>query len=142
MAQSGMARTGRMAMIAFLALAGCGDYTADYPSLMPTDQLLAAPALPAHAAEAATSPDAVEGGLAAKQGALHGRADRALAQGGGSGNLAARAAALRARAKTLAATPVQDEAPDPALTPASSDCPDGRTDCPAPVLVPAPQTAP
>ena len=41
-------------MFPLLMLAGCGDPSADYPALMPTDRLLAEPAIPGHAGIAAT----------------------------------------------------------------------------------------
>lgn len=124
MAQRGLARTGGWACAVVLALAGCGDQTAGYPALMPTDQLLAAPALPAHARDAANSADATAGSLTAQRDALHGRADRAIGRGGRTGDLAARAEALRERARVLAATPIND---DPA-----AECDDGDAGCTAP----------
>lgn len=131
MAQRGLARTGRLACAAALALAGCGDQAAEYPALMPTDQLLASPTLPAHALDAADSVDATAGGLTAQRDALHGRADRAIAQGGRTGDLAARADALRERARVLAATPVNG---DPA-----ENCDAGDADCTAPPETESPQ---
>lgn len=122
MAQRGSAWTGRLVGVALLALAGCGDQTAEYPALMPTDQLLAPPTLPAHARDAASSADTTAAGLGAQRDALHGRADRAIAQGGQTGDLAARAQALRERAKALAATSVNG---DPA-----AGCDSGGTNCP------------
>ena len=55
-----MARRSIPGILAALALAGCGDAVGDYPALMPTDQLLAEPALPDHVPDAARSPAAVE----------------------------------------------------------------------------------
>lgn len=132
MAQRGLARNMRVAigLGAALAMAGCGDQNTGYPALMPTDQLLAEPALPAHARDAARSVDETAGSLTAQRDALHGRADRAVSMGGQTGDLAARATALRARAKALAATSVSGDV--------AMGCPDGQSDCPAvPATYPA-----
>lgn len=112
-------RTGGIAVaLALLALAGCGDYSADYPDLMPTDQLLAEPALLAHAAGSAQSPLALETALATRaESAGHRAAPRI-----DTGDLAVRAKALQARAKTLSQTPMGD---------ADTGCTLGPDDCPA-----------
>ena len=86
-----------------VALAGCGDPGGrPYPQLLPLSQLNAPPAVPAHAAEAATDPAAVESSLRARQAAARRHAPGSPATGDAA--LAARAAALRARADALAAT--------------------------------------
>ncbi|KRW93349.1 hypothetical protein [Paracoccus sp. MKU1] len=101
--------------LALTLLAACGDAGGDYPELMPTDRLLAEPALPGHAADAARDPAAVGGALDARGQALAGRAgagpvanDAALRQ---------RADALRARAKALSEQSLAE------------DCPEGSADC-------------
>ncbi|MTE01364.1 hypothetical protein GIY56_13825 [Paracoccus sp. YIM 132242] len=53
-------------------LSGCGDEP--YPSLLPTDRILAEPVLPDHA-PAATSPAAVDAEAEARAAALRRRAD-------------------------------------------------------------------
>lgn len=91
-------------LAALLALAACGDRTADYPRLLPLSDLTAPPAIPAHAADAAADPDAVGSALRAR------RADTVARAAGGKGPvtdaaaLRSRAAALQDRAKELAAT--------------------------------------
>lgn len=52
----------KMMLILALAvpLAGCAAGASDYPGLLPTDQILAEPALPDHVPDAARSPAAVE----------------------------------------------------------------------------------
>lgn len=84
--------------LAVLALAGCADRMTDYPKLLPTDQLLAEPHLPAHASDAATSPQAVAASLSGRAAALSGRAASGPAADSG---LTARADALRKRAAEL-----------------------------------------
>lgn len=63
------------ALIACLALSACGS-DADYPQLLPTQQILAEPALPAHARGPAgpLDPAAVEAAAAARAAALQQRA--------------------------------------------------------------------
>ena len=96
-----------------VALAGCGDPGGrPYPQLLPLSQLNAPPAVPAHAAEAATDPAAVESSLRARQAAARRHAPGSPATGDAA--LAARAAALRARAGTLAATDPAAAASTPA----------------------------
>lgn len=113
-----MARMGRSTAAIVLALAACGDYAADYPSLLPTDQLTQPPALPAHAADAAYSPDATNAQLGRSGDSVRNRA----AGTAGTGDLAERARALRERAGLLARTPVGQDAAPP--------CPEGQADCP------------
>ncbi|WP_449042718.1 hypothetical protein [Paracoccus sp. (in: a-proteobacteria)] len=105
----------RLAPLAALAvLAGCGDPGGgDYPRLLPLSQLNAPAAVPAHAAEAAADPAAVETSLRARQAAARRHAPESPVTGDAA--LAARAAALRARAGALAATdPAATSAPTPA----------------------------
>lgn len=103
-----------------VALAGCGDPGGrPYPQLLPLSQLNAPPAVPAHAAEAATDPAAVESSLRARQAAARRHAPGSPATGDAA--LAARAAALRARADALAAT---DPAAAAVSTPATETDPE------------------
>lgn len=105
--------------LALAALAGCGDMTGDYPQLMPTDQLLAAPVLPEHARDAATDPGPASAALDARGRALAGQGAPLAADAPG---LEDRARALRERAQALAAQSL-----------AQPDCPEGGADCaPAP----------
>ena len=84
--------------LCLLALAGCGDPAfEDYPRLLPVEQVLAEPVLPAHAA---ADPAAVQGELKAGRDALKARA---AGRPAGTGDLAARAAALQARAAQIRA---------------------------------------
>ncbi|MDO5642250.1 MAG: hypothetical protein Q4G26_07685 [Paracoccus sp. (in: a-proteobacteria)] len=88
-----------------LVLAACSDHATDYPRLMPTDRLLAEPAIPGHAGIAATSPDQVAADLAAAGAGLHQSSARITAEGSaGDAELARRAEALRRRAAALAAS--------------------------------------
>ena len=64
----------RHALILILTLGACSQDGA-YPALLPTDQVLAPPALPAHAAPAATSAAPVETATAARAAALQARAE-------------------------------------------------------------------
>lgn len=89
-------------LAALIALAGCGDPGGQpYPQLLPLSQLNAPPAVPAHAADAAADPGAVESSLRARQAAAHRHAPASPAA---DTALTDRAAALRARAGALAAT--------------------------------------
>ena len=84
--------------MALMGLTACGGARSDYPALMPTDQILAEPAMPAHAGDAARD-DSLGAGLDAR--------GRALAGRGQTGpvikdhDLQSRADALRDRAKAL-----------------------------------------
>lgn len=106
-----MARICKIAttMAALLLLAACGGGADDYPALLPTEVLLAPPALPAHAAGAVSSVGGVESGLIADRRRLQDRADRAVRQDWSSSDLDARARALRERAHRLSATSVGAE---------------------------------
>lgn len=115
MAGSNSTRPLCVAMI--LTLAACSDY-ADYPRLLPMDQLTAAPRLPANAAEAASSPATVNARLQQQRGALQSRAAAAAASGPDASDLTTRAEALRKRARALSETPMDQ-----------ADCPDGQS-CP------------
>ena len=55
-------------ILALAVMAGCDDGR-DYPSLLPTDQVLAQPALPAHAGGVGTDPAAVTDTLMARRAA-------------------------------------------------------------------------
>ncbi|MDT1061232.1 hypothetical protein RM190_05125 [Paracoccus sp. CPCC 101403] len=117
-----------LALAALLALAGCDDRIGDYPSLLPTDQLLAEPALPSHAADVAQSPQATSDALT---GRAKGLANRTPAPAVGAAELSARADALRERAAQLSKTSL-DACPDGAATcespaPAGGDDPAGKT---------------
>jgi hypothetical protein len=105
-----------------LALAGltaCGDRTHDYPALMPTAEMLAEPAIPAHVGNAARD-DSLGPALEARGKALAGQA------GGppmaGTADLQARADTLRARAKTLSQQSLDAE-------PDAETCPADQPDC-------------
>ncbi|WP_062560681.1 hypothetical protein [Paracoccus aminovorans] len=104
-----MRLAGIIGIAALAALAGCEDGR-DYPALMPTEQVLAQPALPGHAADALRDPDAATGALAARGAALAGRG------GGGSvadaATLDRRAAALRTRSKALSQRSLDDACPE------------------------------
>lgn len=102
--------------LALAVVAGCSDRIGDYPALLPTDQVVAEPHVPAHAKDAATDPQATSAALSARAEGL--RATGAAGPGTDAA-LAARAEALRARAAALRQTRL--------------DCPDGQADCAAPV---------
>lgn len=110
-------------LLAF-SLAGCGDYTADYPALAPTDSLLAPPALPSHAQAAAKDPAAVTGSLEAERNRLEGRAKAASSGGHSNGDLAERARKLRERAEALR---TQDPAAATDCTPGADGGVEGNT---------------
>lgn len=102
-------------VLALAMLAGCGDAGGDYPALMPTDRLLAEPALPGHAADAAQDPTAVGGALDARGRTLAGRS--AAGPVANDAELRRRAEALRARATALSQQSL------------SGDCPEGDAGC-------------
>lgn len=102
--------------LALAMLAGCGDGGDDYPKLMPTDQVLAPPALPGHAADAARDPTSVSDALNARSQALAGRAG--VTPVANDADLQRRADALRARARALSQQSL------------SADCPEGSPNCP------------
>ncbi|MTH77499.1 hypothetical protein [Paracoccus aestuariivivens] len=85
-------------VLALLALTGCDDRIGDYPALLPTNQILAEPALPAHAADAAKDPTATTDALRGRAAGLTARAAGPVAH---DPDLADRADALRARANEL-----------------------------------------
>ena len=64
----------RYAPALLLLLAACSDGD-DYPRLLPTNQILAEPVLPAHAAPVADAPEAVAAQADARAAALRARAD-------------------------------------------------------------------
>lgn len=99
-------------------LAGCDDRIGDYPALLPTDQILAEPAIPRHAAEAASDPTALSDGLRRRADAIS-----VPARGAQSDQLAARADALRERAAELAKTSLDA-------------CPEGAAPCAGPQTTP------
>ncbi len=109
-------RIGGALMLLALA-AGCSDRMADYPTLLPTQQILAEPALPAHAAQAGGDPGAA---LTDRAAGLTQRRVGPVTDDA----LAARADALRQRAAALRRT--------------APDCPDGQDCAPAdPAAAPA-----
>ncbi|SDD74788.1 hypothetical protein SAMN05421538_102337 [Paracoccus isoporae] len=90
---------------AALILAGCGDRSGDYPALLPSEQILAEPAIPGHAEIAASSPDQVVSDLQNAGAALAvSSAEVTAAQSADAQALTARAEALRRRAAELART--------------------------------------
>lgn len=103
------------AVLATGVLGGCNDRTGDYPKLLPTDQVLAEPRIPDHAAGAARNPLETQQALSSRAAGLS--ASGAAGPGTHSA-LAARARALQSRAAVLRKT--------------SLDCPEGGQDCPAP----------
>lgn len=100
--------------------AACGGNDADYPQLLPMDQLLRPAAIPAHAADAIDTPDAVTAGLEGRAAGLgHGAPATA-----GDAALQARARALRERARALSTQSLDEgTAPCPADAPDCSDAP-------------------
>ena len=91
-------------MFPLLMLAGCGDPSGDYPALMPTDRLLAEPAIPGHAGIAASNPDQVVSDLQSSGAALAvSQAEVTAADVTDDAALTARAEALRAKAAALSA---------------------------------------
>lgn len=104
-----------LTILTCLLLAACADHGIDYPALMPTDQLLAEPAIPGHAEIAATSPDQVAADLAAAGVALAvSQAEVTAADVTNDAELTARAEALRKRAAEMSAeTPL---CADPTVT--------------------------
>ncbi|AGT09286.1 hypothetical protein [Paracoccus aminophilus] len=115
-----------LALALSLPLLACGDTVTDYPKLAPTDQLLAPPAIPAHAQEAAAAPERVRDGLEAEGRGLKGRAAATGSRPVDNRDLTARAAALRARAEAL------KQADVPSGGASMTNCPEGQTDCAAP----------
>ena len=109
--------------LALSGLAACGESTRDYPSLLPTAEVLAEPAIPRHAADAATD-DSLGAALDARGKALAGRAEGPPMSGGGE--LQRRADALRARARTLSQQSLDDAEAAPDAAPA---CPTDQPDC-------------
>lgn len=70
-----LSRIGPGAAALALALAGCGgDDAGRFPALLPTQQILAEPVLPEHAAPAAASPAPTEAEAASRAEALRRRA--------------------------------------------------------------------
>lgn len=117
--------------LALPLLAACAEPdAAEYPRLMPLSELNQPPAIPAHAAEAASDPAAVGAALDARRAEAAARADAARRPVTDAGSLGDRAAALRRRAGALAAT----ELPQGATTPAPT------TDAAAPPAPAAPTT--
>lgn len=85
-----------------LSLFGCSDSLSDYPVLLPTDSLLAEPAIPGHAQIAASSPDQVKADLEAAGQALAVGSTEITAQNvANKDELNARAEELRRRARAL-----------------------------------------
>lgn len=144
------------------ALAGCDDRIGDYPALLPTDQILAEPAVPGHAADSASDPAAMTAGLQGRRSTLTSQAPGPVAS---DAALSGRADALRARAGALSkatlgscpegracagqtdAAPSATPTDDPAMTRRIEElrarskaltetpqkaCPEGITTCPSP----------
>lgn len=104
-------------------VAACGGPEADYPRLLPMDQLMHPPAIPGHAADAIDAPDAVTADLEGRAAGL-GHGPTAAAN---DAELQTRARALRERARALTAQSLDDQAPDagaPACPAGTSACPD------------------
>ncbi|MDO5604452.1 MAG: hypothetical protein Q4G25_04735 [Paracoccus sp. (in: a-proteobacteria)] len=108
-----------IAAFAVLGLfAGCGDRGDDYPALLPTDQILAEPAIPGHAGIAATSPDQVVADLQSAGAALAVSAADVTAAPITDDAMIRRAAELRRRAAALSARdPACETAPGEAPLP-------------------------
>lgn len=92
---TGRAGTGIAVLMATLPLLGCGDRSGDYPTLLPTDQVLAEPSIPGHAQIAANSPDQVVADLETAGAAL------AVSSAEVTANTSVADAALNSRAETL-----------------------------------------
>lgn len=93
-----------LTVLAALMLAACGDSSGDYPALMPTEQLLAEPAIPGHATIAASNPDQVVSDLQSEGAALAvSQAEVTAADVTDDAALTARAEALRKKASALSA---------------------------------------
>lgn len=92
-----------------------------YPRLLPLDQLIAPPMLPAHAAEAAADPTSVAADLRARAATAEMRAAGTPTPVTDAAALQRRAADLRARAQALQATdPGASTLPD--CAPDAADC--------------------
>lgn len=107
-----------------MALLGCDDRMGDYPALMPTDQLLAEPHIPAHAGDQST--DQAGAQLTARAAGLA-RGPSGLAP---TGDLMRRADALRARADTLRQTSLDactEDRPDCAQPTTNAATPNAAT---------------
>lgn len=102
----------------------CGGPEADYPRLLPMDQLIHPPAIPSHAADAIDAPDAVTADLEGRAAGL-GHGPTAAAN---DAELQARARALRERARKLSAQSL--DAPSPGD--GAPACPAGTPTCPDP----------
>ncbi|TRW96252.1 hypothetical protein FNJ84_13265 [Paracoccus sp. M683] len=83
-----------------LAAAGCSDDAADYPRLLPTQQILAEPSLPDHAGPITDNADPLRQAVQARGAATQARAGT-IADPADGRDLAARAADLRRRADAL-----------------------------------------
>lgn len=64
-----------VATCATLILSACHNGAADYPALLPTQQILAEPTLPDHSASAAVDPEATQAATSARADALRRKAD-------------------------------------------------------------------
>lgn len=105
-------------------LAACSAGTDDYPRLLPTQQILAEPALPDHAAPAIEADRPVRDTVEAQGAATRG-AGEAIPDPVDAASLNARAADLRRRAEALRNQDAET---------GSETCPSGATssDCPQP----------
>lgn len=116
-------------------LAACGGADdADYPRLLPLDQLTREPAVPAHAADAVADPESVRGELRARAAAATSQAADIAQTGAGADALAGRAAALRARADALRRQDPGDDSALPSCPPGT--VPDLDAADPAPTCTP------
>lgn len=101
-----------LCLAAVLSVAGCADTSVEYPALLPTDQLLAEPAIPGHAEIAASSPDQVRSDLESAGAALGVSSAQITAEATTSdSDLARRAEALRRRADALSDSDLSCEDP-------------------------------
>lgn len=107
-----------LTLITLGLLAACSDGSEDYPRLLPTQQILAEPALPDHAGDAAASEAPVRDAVKA-QGATARSAADTIPDPVDDAALNARAADLRRRAEALRNQSTGDCDPGDS----SADCP-------------------
>lgn len=121
-----MLRNVLLSLSVLALLSACGDGADDYPRLLPTQAILAEPALPDHAGPAAADAAPVQDAVKAQGAAARASAD-AIPDPVDQDDLAARAADLRRRAEALRqadATPANCPADaDPSLCSAHNSDP-------------------